>query len=100
MSACSLSRNSGLFLTLALPISEQMRGLAGPAGVVRAYSTLRVEVKSLPRAPELLIKEVTIPGLSCGRRIEISKNFPATSRRAGGQATGADGKQIPRFARE
>src|SRR6267154_1947238 len=32
MSACSVSRNSGLFLTLALPISEQMRGVAGPAG--------------------------------------------------------------------
>src|SRR5947208_6197348 len=32
MSACGLSCNSGLFLTLALPISEQMRGVAGPAG--------------------------------------------------------------------
>jgi hypothetical protein len=27
---------------------------------VRAHSTLRLEVKSLPRAPEVLIKEVTI----------------------------------------
>src|SRR6266480_7913280 len=61
MSACSLSRNSCLFLTLALPISEQMRGLARPAGGgAGVYSTLRVEVKSWPRAPEVLIKEVSI----------------------------------------
>jgi hypothetical protein len=93
MSACSLSRNSGLFLTLALPISEQMRGVAGPAGVVRAYSTLRAEVKSLPRAPEVLIKEVTIARIvkrTLNRNLE---EFP------GNQQNGADGKQIPRFAR-
>src|SRR5437588_9910550 len=93
MSACSLSRNSGLFLTLALPISEQRRGLARPAGGgAGVYSTLRVEVKSWPRAPEVLIEEVSI-ARTVMRCIEISKNFPATSRRAGGQATGADGKQ-------
>src|SRR5260370_26965652 len=44
--------------------------------------------------------QIPLPGPSSGRGIEISKNFLAAKRRAGGQAAGADGKEIPRFVRD
>src|SRR5437879_13345002 len=60
----------------------------------RRSSDLYGEVKSLPHAPEVLIKEVTLARIVKRTPHRNLEEFPGTNRRAGGQATGADGVSL------
>jgi len=62
---------------------EQMRGVAGRAGGVRAYSKLRVEVKSMPRDPEVLIKEVTVARTVMWALNRNLEEFPGNQKASG-----------------